>query len=128
MLKKNPRWIELDADKDFLLRMLSTRQRDGVLIAELNAITAELANTPMMIDSKLLKGKRSAKIATEKPPKADKPPKVWVPKTIKDIRPPRPMRNYKAVLTDADAVQWNLVISRVRGCPTHRHFARIVEK
>ncbi len=43
MLKKNPRWIELDADKEFLLRMLSTRQRDGALIAELNAITAELA-------------------------------------------------------------------------------------
>lgn len=124
MLKKNPRWIELDADKEFLLRMLSTRQRDGVLIAELNAVTAELANTPMMIDSKMIK---PIKVAKTRTPKADIPPKVWVPKTIKDIRPPRPMRNYKAVLTDANDIQYKLIISRLRGCPTHRHFARIVK-
>lgn len=124
MLKKNPKWIELDADKEYLLRMLSTRQRDGALIAELNAVTAELANTPMMIDSKMIK---PIKVAKTRTPKADIPPKVWVPKTIKDIRPPRPMRNYKAVLTDANDIQYKLIISRLRGCPTHRHFARIVK-
>jgi len=125
MLKKNPRWIELDADKEFLLRMLSTRQRDGAIIAELNAVTAELANTPMMIDSKKVKPIKVAKDRTVKTPKADKPPKVWVPKTNKDIRPPRPMRNYKAVLTDANDIQYKLIISRLRGCPTHRHFQEI---
>lgn len=125
MLKKNPRWIELDADKEFLLRMLSTRQRDGALIAELNAVNAELANTPMMIDSKKVKPIKVAKDRSVKTPKADKPPKVWVPKTIKDIRPPRPMRNYKAVLTDANDIQYKLVVSRLRGCPTHRHFQEI---
>lgn len=125
MLKKNPKWIELDADKEYLLRMLSTRQRDGVLIAELNAVTAELANTPMMIDSKKIKPIKVAKVRMERTPKADIPPKVWVPKTIKDIRPPRPMRNYKAVLTDANDIQYKLIISRVRGCPTHRHFEMI---
>lgn len=124
MLKKNPKWIELDADKEYLLRMLSTRQRDGALIAELNAVTAELANTPMMIDSKMIK---PIKVAKTRTPKADIPPKVWVPKTIKDIRPPRPMRNYKAVLTDANDIQYKLIISRLRGCPAHRHFARIVK-
>ena len=132
MLKKNPRWIELDADKGFLLRMLSTRQRDGALIAELNTVTTELAITPMMIDSKLLKGKnfnrlRSVKVAADRPPKADKPPKVWRPLTAKDLRPPRAMRNYTAVLTDANDIQWKLVISRVRGCPTHRHYERLVK-
>lgn len=125
MLKKNPRWIELDADKEFLLRMLSTRQRDGVLIAELNAVNAELANTPMMIDSKKVKPIKVAKDRSVKTPKADKPPKVWTPLTIKDIRPPRPMRNYKAVLTDANDIQYKLVVSRLRGCPTHRHFQEI---
>jgi hypothetical protein len=125
MLKKNPRWIELDADRDYLLRMLSTRQRDGALIAELNAVNAELANTPMMIDSKMIKPIKVAKVRSVKVAKADIPPKVWVPKTIKDIRPPKPMRNYKAVLTDANDIQYKLVMSRVRGCPTHRHFQEI---
>lgn len=125
MLKKNPRWIELDADRDYLLRMLSTRQRDGALIAELNMVNAELANTPMMIDSKKIKPIKVAKVRSVKVAKADIPPKVWVPKTIKDIRPPRPMRNYKAVLTDANDIQYKLVMSRVRGCPTHRHFQEI---
>lgn len=127
MLKKNPRWIELDADKEFLLRMLSTRQRDGAIIAELNAVTAELANTPMMIDSKKVKPIKVAKDRTVKTPKADKPPKVWRPLTIKDIRPPKAMRNYKAVLTDANDIQYKLIASRLRGCPTHRHFERIVK-
>lgn len=125
MLKKNPRWIELDADRDYLLRMLSTRQRDGALIAELNMVNAELANTPMMIDSKMIKPIKVAKVRSVKVAKADIPPKVWVPKTIKDIRPPKPMRNYKAVLTDANDIQYKLIMSRVRGCPTHRHFQEI---
>lgn len=125
MLKKNPRWIELDADRDYLLRMLSTRQRDGALIAELNEVNAELANTPMMIDSKMIKPIKVAKVRSVKVAKADIPPKVWVPKTIKDIRPPKPMRNYKAVLTDANDIQYKLIVSRVRGCPTHRHFQEI---
>ena len=127
MLKKNPRWIELDADKEFLLRMLSTRQRDGAISAELNAVVAELANTRMMIDSKKVKPIKVAKDRTVKTPKADKPPKVWRPLTIKDIRPPKAMRNYKAVLTDANDIQYKLIASRLRGCPTHRHFERIVK-
>lgn len=124
MLKKNPKWIELDADKEFLLRMLSTRQRDGALIAELNTVTAELAITPMMIDSKKIKPIKVAKVRT---PKADIPPKPHRPLTVKDLRPPRAMRNYKAILTDANDIQYKLVISRVRGCPTHRHYERIVK-
>lgn len=124
MLKKNPRWIELDADKEFLLRMLSTRQRDGALIAELNTVTAELAITPMMIDSKIIK---PIKVAKARTPKADIPPKPHRPLTVKDLRPPRAMRNYKAILTDANDIQYKLVISRVRGCPTHRHYERIVK-
>lgn len=127
MLKKNPRWIELDADKEFLLRMLSTRQRDGALIAELNTVTAELAITPMMIDSKKIKPIKVAKEPTIRLPKADRPPKVWRPLTVKDLRPPRAMRNYKAILTDANDIQYKLIISRVRGCPTHRHYERIVK-
>ena len=126
MLKKNPKWIELDADREYLLRMLSTRQTDGMLIAELNIVTAELANTPMMIDSKKIKPIKVAKVRSVKVAKADIPPKVWTPITIKDIRPPRAMRNYKAVLTDANDIQYKLVMSRVRGCPTHRHFQEIV--
>lgn len=124
MLKKNPKWIELDADREFLLRMLSTRQRDGALIAELNTVTAELAITPMMIDSKIIK---PIKVAKARTPKADIPPKLHRPLTVKDLRPPRAMRNYKAILTDANDIQYKLVISRVRGCPTHRHYERIVK-
>lgn len=131
MLKKNPRWIELDADKQFLLRMLSTRQQDGALLKELNIVTAELATVSMMVDSKLLKGKhydklRAVKTVTDRPPKAEKPPKVWKPLMISDIRHPRPMRTYKAVLTDSNDIQYQLVKSRLRGCPTHRNFERLL--
>lgn len=125
MLKKNPKWIELDADREYLLRMLSTRQRDGSLIAELNAVVAELATVPMMIDKR-----KVAKVAKVRTPKADKPPKPHKPLTIHDLRPPRAMRNYKAILTDTSSgeeIQWKLIISRVRSCPTHRHFERIVK-
>ena len=122
MLKKNPKWIELDADREYLLSLLSTRQRDGVLIAELNAVTAELANTPMMIDKR-----KVAKVAKVRTPKADKPLK---PLTAKDMRPPRPMRNYRATMTDTSSgveLKWKLVFSRIPRCPKNKHWERIVK-
>lgn len=122
MLKKNPKWIELDADREYLLRMLSTRQGDGLLIAELNAVVAELATVPMMIDKR-----KVAKVAKVRTPKADKLPK---PLTAKDLRPPRPMRNYRAVMTDTSSgeeLKWKLVFSRIPRCPKNKHWEPIVK-
>ena len=125
MLKKNPKWIELDADREYLQRMLSTRQRDGGLIAELNAVLAELATVPMMIDKR-----KVAKVAKVRTPKADKPPKPHKPLTIHDLRPPRAMRNYKAILTDTSSgeeLKWKLVFSRIPRCPKNKHWEPIVK-
>lgn len=122
MLKKNPKWIELDADREYLLRMLSTRQGDGLLIAELNAVVAELATVPMMIDKR-----KVAKVAKVQTPKADK---LLKPLTAKDLRPLRPMRNYRAVMTDTSSgeeLKWKLVFSRIPRCPKNKHWERIVK-
>ena len=113
---KNMRRIELEAEADYLRRMLSTRQRDGMLIAELNEILRELADCPVMI-VKPFKQPRVKKTAVTKN-KVDRPP---VFKTIKDVRNIRPMRNFKAVLTDAiNGNEYKLLFSLTPGARKQR--------
>jgi hypothetical protein len=116
VMVKNMRRVELEAEADYLRRMLSTRQRDGMLIAELNEILRELADCPVMI-VKPFKQPRVKKTAVTKN-KVDKPP---VFKTIKDVRNIRPMRNFKAVLTDAiSGNEYKLLFSLTPGARKQR--------
>jgi len=113
---KNMRRVELEAEADYIRRMLSTRQRDGQLLAELNAVLQELADCPPMI-VKPVKLPRQKKTAVSKN-KIDKP---HVFKTIKDVRNVRPMRNYQAVLTDAvSGNEYKLLFSLTPGARRQR--------
>jgi len=119
---KNMRRIELEAEADYIRRMLSTRQRDGMLLAELNAVLQELADCPIMI-VKPVKITRQKKTAVTKN-KIDTPP---VFKTIQQTRSVRPMRNYKCTWTEhKTGEQWKLVFSLTPGARKQRTWIKVI--
>jgi hypothetical protein len=122
VMVKNMRRVELEADADYLRRMLTTRQRDGQLLAELNAVLQELADCPIMI-VKPVKIPRQKKTAVTKN-KIDIPP---VFKTIQQTRSVRPMRNYKCTWTEhKTGEQWKLVFSLTPGARKQRTWVKVI--
>jgi hypothetical protein len=122
VMVKNMKRIELETEADLLRRMLSTRQRDGMLIAELNEILKELADCPIMI-VKPFKQPRVKKTAVTKN-KIDTPP---VFKTIEKTRSVRPMRNYKCTWTEhKTGEQWKLVFSLTPGARKQRTWVKVI--
>ncbi len=119
---KNMRRVELEAEADYIRRMLSTRQRDGMLLAELNAVLQELADCPPMI-VKPVKIPRQKKTAVTKN-KIDKPP---VFKTVQQMRNVRPMRNYKCTWTEhKTGEQWKLLFSITPGARKQRTWVKVI--
>ena len=118
---KNMRRVELEADADYLRRMLSTRQRDGQLLAELNAVLKELADCPPMI-VKPVKIPRQKKTAVTKN-KTQLPP---VFRKIKDESKVRVMRNYKCTWTEhRTGEQWKLLFSITPGARKQRTWVKV---
>lgn len=119
---KNMRRIELETEADYLRRMLSTRQRDGMLLAELDAVLKELADCPPMI-VKPFKQPKQKKTAVSK----NNIPTAPVFKTVQQTRNVRPMRNYKCTWTEhRTGEQWKLVFSLTPGARKQRTWVKVI--